>query len=318
MAEWTYSPAALRGAECLVKVLSCGICHSDLHMIDNDWRVAKYPLVPGHEIVGEVVETGPDAVVKTGQRVGIGWQRSACLQCDDCAHGDDNLCDSSQGMITHGYGGFADHTVVDSRYAFVLPDGLATDTTGPLLCGGVTVYAALRNAGMGSGQRIGVIGIGGLGHMAVQFASKLGNAVTAFTTSDDKAQFAAQLGARDAVIVKDGKLPKIKDRFDIIVNTVPHQADWNAYLRLLRAGGTLTFVGVPGGASNIDIGHLMNKQRKVTASVIGSRWMIRDMLRVADMHGVAPIIETFPMAQANAALQKVRENTIRYRAVLTS
>lgn len=314
---FTYDPPALQPHEVLLKVVSCGICHSDVHMIDNDWGMSRYPLVPGHEIVGEVVERG--ALVSEhmiGARVGVGWQRGADLTCEDCLRGDDNLCEASQGVITHGHGGFAEHVVMDARFCFPIPQGIATDWAGPLLCGGVTVYAALRNAGMGSGGRIGIIGVGGLGHMAVQFASKLGNEVTIFTSSRDKAEEATRLGAHDAVITTPGERPRTKSRFDILLNTAPVHQDWNDYLRLLRAHGTLTFVGVPGGAAAIDLNHLLAKQRKVTASVIGSRWMINDMLRVADRYGVAPIIETFALADANAALAKVRDNTVRYRAVL--
>lgn len=315
--RFTYDTPGLQPHEVLLKVISCGICHSDVHMIDNDWGMSRYPLVPGHEVVAEVVERGSLVTTfKAGQRVGVGWQRSADLTCEDCLHGDDNLCEASQGVISHGFGGFAEHLVMDSRFCFPIPDGIASDWAGPLLCGGVTVYAALRNAGMGSAGRIGIIGVGGLGHMAVQFASKLGNEVTIFTTSRDKAEEAARLGAHDAVITSPGERPRTKRRFDILLNTAPVHQDWNAYLRLLRAHGTLTFVGVPGGPAPIDLNMLMLKQRKVTASVIGSRGMITDMLHVADRFGVAPIIETFALADANAALAKVRENTVRYRAVL--
>ncbi len=318
LTAWSYETPPLGVHDCLVKIKACGICHSDLHMVDNDWGFSRYPLVPGHEAVGEVIEVGAAVThLKPGQRVGIGWQRSADLSCEDCLSGHDNLCAKSQGVITAGYGGFADHIHMDSRFCFPVPDGITTEVAGPLLCGGVTVYSALRNAGMGSGKRIGVIGVGGLGHMAVQFASKLGNEVTVFTTSPDKAEFAAKLGAQEAVVTTSGERPNTKQRFDIIINTVPLQMDWNTYLKLLRANGTLTFVGVPGGETGLDIGLLLGKQRKVTASVIGSRATITDMLHVADRFGIAPIVETFPLADANAALQKVRDHTIRYRAVLT-
>ena len=319
LAPWMYETQELGPYDCAVRVKSCGVCHSDIHMIDNDWGFSRYPLVPGHEIAGEVVACGASVIgLKTGTRVGIGWQRSACMQCDECLQGRDNLCERSQGVISHGYGGFADSVVVDSRFCFVLPDGIQTDLAGPLLCGGATVYSALRNAGMTSGMKIGVIGIGGLGHMAVQFAAKLGNEVTVFTTTPDKAGFAAKLGARDAVVTVPGERLKTKETFDILLNTVPVQCDWNAYLRLLNSNGTLTFVGVPPGPASIDINMLLGKQRKITASMIGSRWMIRDMLRIADRYGIEPIVEKFPLAEANAALAKVRDNSIRYRAVLTA
>lgn len=317
---WTYEYSSPQPWECLIKVLACGICHSDVHMMDNDWQLSTYPLVPGHEVVGEVVEVGTHvAHLKPGDRVGVGWQRSACLTCPSCLKGDENLCASNKAVIVGNHGGFADHLVMDSRFCFPLPPGVETKSGGPLMCGGITVYAALRHAGMTSGQEIGVIGVGGLGHMAVKFASKMGNRVTAFTTSDDKAEFATQLGASDAVVIKKGDaMPETIPRpLDIIINTVPHHLDWNGYLNLLGPDGTLTFVGVPAGPSDIDLMSLIFKRLRVMASPIGGRAMITEMLDAADRFEVEPIIETFPLADANDAIEKVRNNTIRYRAVLT-
>lgn len=315
---FSYDAPALKPHDVLLRVRACGICHSDVHMIDNDWGISRYPLVPGHEVVAEVVETGAAVEgLRPGSRVGVGWQRAADLTCEDCLHGDENLCSRAEGVITHGYGGFADALVVDARFCFPLPDGIPDEAAGPLLCGGATVFAGLRNAGLSSGQRVGVIGVGGLGHLAVQFAARLGNEVTIFTTSRDKAEAAAKLGARDAVVTAPGERPQTKARFDILLNTAPVHQDWNAYLRLLRAHGTLSFVGVPGGPAAIDLNQLLMKQRKVTASNIGSRGAITDMLRVADRFGVVPLVETFPLADAEKALGKVRDNAVRYRAVLT-
>lgn len=304
--------------ECLVKVLACGICHSDLHMIDDDWKRARYPLVPGHEVVGEVVEVGSHVShLKPGTRVGIGWQRSACLHCRDCLAGDENLCDDNQGLITDGAGGFADHLVVDANFAFPLPDGVETSHAGPLLCAGVTVYSALRQAGMTSGQRVGVIGVGGLGHLAVQFASRLGNHVTVFTSSDDKAEFAHKLGAHDAVLVPRDEKPAAPSRpLDIILNTVAQPLPFNSYLRFLGTDGTLVFVAAPAKTSLV-LPFLMNKRRRIMGSLIGGRATMLDMLQQADLHGIQPTIETFPFSRINDAIQKVRDNTIRYRAVLT-
>ncbi len=318
LSAWSYDAGAPQGRDVLVKVRACGICHSDIHMIDNDWGMAQYPLVPGHEVVGEVLEIGPAVThLSVGDRIGIGWQRSACGECAECERGADNLCDENRGLIVGHHGGFADHVICDSRYCFKLPEGIATESAGPLLCGGVTVWAALRYAGMKGGQEIGVIGVGGLGHMAVQFASRLGNRVTVFTTSEDKIEFAARLGAWDAIRTEEGAPTRAPRRkLDIIINTVPLNMNWARYLDLLAADGTLSFVGVPGEPSSIPIGVLLGKRRRVMASVIGGRGDIRAMLADADRFEVEPIIETFPMANVNEAIQKVRANTIRYRAVL--
>jgi len=307
-----------RANECLIKVLTCGICHSDIHMVDNDWGWSRYPLVPGHEVVGEVIEVGSQVNhIRIGDRVGVGWQSSACLQCQDCLKGNENLCDRSSALIVNGYGGFADHLLVDSRFAFRIPTGIDTETVGPLLCGGITVYSALRNAGMASGQEIGIVGVGGLGHLAVQFASHLGNRVTVFTTSDDKAQFACQLGAHDAIVVPPGGSPPPPGRkLDLLLNTAPHSLDWSTYLKYLDSDGILSIVGVPAEPLTIPILPLLIKRRRIMASIIGGRAAMIEMLSTADRFGIRPIVETFSMQQVEEALQKVRHNKIRYRAVL--
>jgi uncharacterized zinc-type alcohol dehydrogenase-like protein len=303
--------------DCLVRVAACGICHSDVHMIDDDWRISRYPLVPGHEVVGTVVRAGSSLRhLQPGDRVGVGWQRSACMHCLDCLRGDENLCDEARSLIGDGHGGFADHLVVDGRFAFPLPAALSDEAAGPLLCGGATVYSALRHAGMSSGQEIGVIGVGGLGHLAVQFAAKLGNRVTVFTTSEDKARDAERLGAREAVVIRGGKVPeRLASRLDILLSTAPAALDWNAYVNLLDSDGVLAFVAASAPAK-IRIDALMFKRRRVAASVIAGRAEITEMLDLAARHAVAPIVEAFPLAEANAAIRKVRDNTVRYRAVL--
>lgn len=319
LTAWSFEAGRLAAFDCVVKVTCCGICHSDLHMIDNDWGFSRYPLVPGHEIVGEVIELGPQVThIKKGDRVGIGWQSGACLHCDDCLNGNENLCAENKGVISHGYGGFADHVQIDSRFCFVIPKNISSEVAGPLMCGGITVYGALRHAGMTSGQEIGVIGVGGLGHMAVQFAARLGNRVTAFTTSKDKAEFAAKMGAHDAIVTASGAPKPPKRGFDIIISTVPVNLDHNPYVDMLRADGTLTFVGFPAPTTlvNIALAKLLFKRRRIMASPIGGRGLIRDMLDVADRFGVVPVIEKFPLQQCNEALQKVRDNKVRYRAVL--
>jgi uncharacterized zinc-type alcohol dehydrogenase-like protein len=317
---WTYETKGLAPHEVIVKVKACGICHSDVHMIDNDWGFSSYPLVPGHEVVGEIVERGAAVEhLKSGARVGVGWQRSACLHCENCLRGDENLCDESQGVISNGYGGFADYLVMDSRFCFPLPEEITTELGGPLMCGGITVYSALKHAGMKSGQHIGVIGVGGLGHMAVQFASKLGNTVTVFTTSNDKAEESARHGAHEAVLLQNGKPTQApKHRFDILVSTAPAAIDCGLYLDLLAGDGTLTFVGVPDAPLTFPLLPLLVKRRRVMASPIGGRAEIVEMLEIAVRFGVRPVIEKFPMGNVNTALDKVRKNTVRYRAVLVA
>jgi alcohol/geraniol dehydrogenase (NADP+) len=316
---FSFQAAPLKAFDCAIKVLACGICHSDIHMIQGDWGMSRYPLVPGHEVIGEVVDVGSQVMhLKEGDRVGVGWQQAACMHCLDCMRGDHNLCDQAEGLIVNGYGGFADYMLVDSRFAFKLPEGISTQSAGPILCGGVTVYAGLRNAGMTSGQNIGVIGIGGLGHLAIQFASRLGNRVTVFTTSADKAEFATKLGAHEAIVVPPGGSPPLPIRkLNILINTANQALDWLGYVNYLDSNGTFVFVGIPSEPLTIPITPLTSKQRRIMGSEIGSPAMIMEMLQIADQFGIQPMIETFPLAQVNEALQKVQDNKIRYRAVLT-
>jgi len=302
----------------LIKVINCGLCHSDLHFIDNDFGATKYPMVPGHEVVGEVLETGRLVEhLKSGDRVGVGWQRGSCMHCEDCLRGDEILCDENTTTIGDGYGGFCEHLLHDARFTYKLPDGVASENGGPLLCGGVTVYGALVAAGMKPGDHVGVIGIGGLGHMAIQFASKLGARVTALTTSPDKAEEAAKLGAHEAITGKGGDFDKQPKRpFDLLVSTAPVMFDYMPYIDMLGSDGTLCFVGLTSDPLTVPIFPLLVKRRRVMANPLGGRHVHRDMLRIADEFGIEPVTETFPMSKVNDAIQKVRENTIRYRAVL--
>lgn len=301
-----------------VRVEYCGICHSDLHMLDNDWGMTKYPFVGGHEVVGRVVAVGElVASSRIGERVGIGWQRGACLDCNDCVKGNENLCDAQQGTIVGAHGGFASDIIVDGRFAFPIPDGLDSAAASPLLCAGVTVYSALIEAGVRPGSHVGVIGIGGLGHLAVQFAKHMGARVTVFTSSPDKAGMAAQLGASEHVSMVDGKPANNPSReFDILLNTVAADLDWMSFLKMLGSDGTLSFVGVPAKPIVLPIGMLLGKRRRIMASPIGGRAVMREMLQLAADHGIAPWIEVSPVAEINDALQKVRENKVRFRAVL--
>ena len=315
---FAYEAPPPEGHQVLIKVYACGLCHSDLHVLDGDWGEMEYPLVLGHEVIGEVVEAGPWVThLHVGERVGVGWQSGACLHCRDCLRGNDNLCDDQTATILGGRGGFADYLLADSRFAFPIPASLGSDIAGPLLCGGITVYSGLLHAGMKSGQEIGVIGIGGLGHLAVQFAAKLGNRVTAFTTSPDKAEFAASLGAEAAVVLEPGgKFPAPERKLDIILDTVPHTLDWEGCLSHLASDGVLSVVGVPQEPLSIPVLSFQDKRRRIMGSSIGSRSEMQDMLALAAGYGVRPLVETFPFSQANDAVERLRTNAVRYRVVL--
>jgi uncharacterized zinc-type alcohol dehydrogenase-like protein len=315
LTPWQYETPELGPYDCILQVKACGLCHSDISVIDGALD-PTYPVVPGHEVVGEVIEKG--AMVrrlKIGDRVGVGWQRSSCLGCRDCLAGHENLCANHRTVITGGYGGFGDYLFMDAGFCFRLPAGIATESAGPLMCGGVTVYSGLRNAGMSSGQEIGVLGVGGLGHLAIQFAARLGNRVTAFTTSPDKADLALRLGAHTSVVTSH-KTPTVRRPLDILVSTAPAKLDWNQYLTLLGSNGTMVFLAILAEPLSINPLLLLTKQRRIMGSVIGGRGTILETLDIADRFGIVPMIEKFPLSEVNTAIAKMRDNSIRFRAVL--
>ncbi|MFW9928618.1 MAG: NAD(P)-dependent alcohol dehydrogenase [Candidatus Thorarchaeota archaeon] len=320
LVPWKYAETEVKEYDILIDIICCGVCYSDIHMIDNDWGSSKYPLVPGHEIIGIVRECGNSVThLRKGDKVGVGWQRSSCLTCETCLAGNENMCSVNyHATIVNHHGGYATSILTDSRFAFKIPEGMDSYKTAPLLCGGITVYSGLKIAGMTSGQEIGVIGLGGLGHMAVLFAKSLGNKVTVFTTSEDKEEFAiTKLGANNVINTKNEIPRNLSSSLDVIINTVDHPLPWQNYIRLLREDGTLCFVGNPGDL-NVPISLLLGKRRRIMGSPIGGRARIREMLLVANKFNVNPFIQKFPLNDVNDALKNLRENKIRFRAVLVN
>lgn len=313
-----YEPAALGPHDIEIAITHCGICHSDIHLIDNDWGISSYPLVPGHEIIGTIVDAGGEVKhVKQGQRVGVGWQRSSCLVCEQCLRGDENLCAENRATCVGHHGGFAERIRVDSRFAFSIPDTLASENAAPLLCGGATVYSPMKHYGVVPSMRVGIIGIGGLGHLALQFANAFGCEVTAFSSTPEKEKEARDFGAhRFVASTNPAALKKAVCSLDFILSTVFANLDWNQYLSLLRPNGKLCFVGVPAGPIQIHIDALLGGQKSVCASVIGSRSTIREMLDFAARHDIEAMTEVMPLADVNKAIEKVRANRARYRMVL--
>jgi len=315
-----YDPGELGIQEVEIGITHCGICHSDLHLISNDWGMSQYPFIPGHEIIGSVTAVGPQVrSLKTGQRVGLGWQSNSCGVCEWCTRGLENLCPSSEATCVHRHGGYASRVRANSRFVVPIPDALPSEQAAPLLCGGITVYNPMRDNGINPTSRVGVVGIGGLGHLAIQFARVFGAEVTAFSTSATKEEEARALGAHHFVNTRESKAMKeVAGTHDFILTTANADQDWGVYIQSLRPTGTLCFVGVPPSPVSVQAFPLIAGIRSITGSPIGSPHRIREMLDVAARHNVKATTESFPMAKANEAIEKVKKNKVRYRAVLAN
>ncbi|PTY04148.1 alcohol dehydrogenase [Verrucomicrobia bacterium LW23] len=301
-----------------INVSHCGICHSDLSMLENDWGITSYPFVPGHEIIGTVSALGSEAKgLKPGQRVGVGWTAFSCLSCTQCLGGDHNLCTKAQGTIVGRHGGFA--TKVRCQWTWVrpLPEALDPATAGPLLCGGVTVFNPFYEYRIPPTAKVGIIGIGGLGHMALQFANKWGCEVHAFTTSDSKTEEAKQLGAHYVHNTRrDGVLKELAGRLDMIVSTINVPIDVDGVLGALAPRGRLHVVGANLQPMPVPAFSLIFAQRDVSGSPTGSPTLLSRMLEFSARHGIAPMTETFPMSKVNEAMEHLKSGKARYRIVL--
>ena len=313
-----YDPGPLGAEEVEITVEHCGICHSDLSMLDNEWGFTAYPFVPGHEVVGRVTALGTHAKgVVLGQRVGLGWNASSCLHCDACLAGNQQLCREVQPTIGGRHGGFADKVRAHWVWVMPLPDGLDPAECGPLLCGGITVFSPLQLADIRPTARVGVAGIGGLGHMALKFYRAWGCEVTAFTSSESKADEARGFGAHHVASSRDTEaIAALAGTFDMIVDTVNAPLDWNALLGALAPNGRLHVVGAVLEPIPVPAFALISGQKSVAGSPTGSRGTIDAMLGFAARHGIAPQTEHFPMDRVNDALDHLRAGKARYRIVL--
>jgi uncharacterized zinc-type alcohol dehydrogenase-like protein len=318
--SYKYDPGKILPDQVEISISHCGICHSDIHLIDNDWGLSQYPFIPGHEIIGTVTAIGSEVrLLVVGQRVGVGWQAECCGICEWCFRGEEHLCAKSQGTCVGRNGGYADLIRVHARFAVPIPEALESENAAPLLCGGITVYSPLRNHGVNPASRVAVIGIGGLGHLGIQFARAFGAEVTAFSTTPEKEEEARALGAHHFIsTLEQAALKKLNGSFDFILSTINADQDWNPFVQALRPKGTLMFVGVPPSPASLGIFPFIAGQRSMSGSPTGSPSDLTEMLDVAARHGVKAKTELFPMAQANEAIAKLKKNLVRYRAVLAN
>ena len=313
-----YDAGPLGPDEVEVAVEHCGVCHSDLSIINNEWGFSKYPVVPGHEAVGRVVATGANVRgPKVGARVGVGWTAASCMHCRLCLSGDQHMCARALPTIVGHMGGFAERVRAHWAWAVPLPEAMDISSAGPLLCGGITVFNPLARFGVKPTHRVGVVGIGGLGHMGLKFAAAGGCEVTAFTSTASKADEAKGFGAHNVVSSRDSKAMRaLAGKLDFVLVTVNVPLDWKALISTLAPKGRMHVVGavlepIPVGAFD-----LIGTERSISGSPTGAPVDIATMLDFAVRHGIAPQVEHFPMSKVNEAIAHLEAGKARYRIVL--
>lgn len=318
LTPFTYTLPALNAHDVDIHVEYCGICHSDLSMLNNEWGVSQFPLVAGHEIVGTVAAVG-DKVddLNIGQRVGLGWHSDYCFTCDSCETHDHNLCTAAQPTIVGRHGGFADRVRAHAGSVVPLPEGMDASRAGPLFCGGVTVFNPLVQYDIQAGDKVAVIGIGGLGHLAIQFLRAWGCEVTAFTSNPNKKDEALSMGAHHVVSSTDkASLKRVARTFDLILSTVNVDLQWHYFIDALKPKGRLHFVGATLEPINLSVMSLLSSQRSLSASPVGSPETIQTMLDFAMKHNIMPTIDRFAFDDVNVALRHLSDGKARYRVVL--
>ncbi|MFJ5986941.1 NAD(P)-dependent alcohol dehydrogenase [Lentzea sp. NPDC092896] len=319
---YEYTAEPLGPNEVDVRVTHGGICHTDLAAIDDEWGLGRFPAVAGHEVVGEAVAVGdavnPDAL-PIGQRVGVGALAGSCFHCDWCLSGRTNLCPRRDALVLRGdRGGFADHVrASDWRHVHPIPDGMRSEHAAPLLCAGTTVFSPLLANGVLPTQRVAVVGIGGLGHLALQFLSRWGCAVTAISTTSDKRADAERFGATDFIASREpGALRAAAGSFDFVLSTVSADLPWDDYLAILSPQGRLCVAGMPTHPITLSALGLVSEAKAVVGGIVGTVTETRQMLGFAARHDIRPEVETFAAADFERALDRVRDGSLRYRAVV--
>jgi uncharacterized zinc-type alcohol dehydrogenase-like protein len=310
----------------LIEILYCGICHSDIHQARDEWGGSMFPMVPGHEIVGRVSRVGSNVErFKAGDTAGVGCFVDSCRECDSCAEGEEQYCEGHRPMTYNGfekdgktptYGGYSSQIVVDHNYVLRIPESLDAAGAAPLLCAGVTTYSPLKHFGIRPGDNVGVAGLGGLGHMGVKLAAAMGANVTVFSTSAEKEADARRLGASDFVVTKDADLGTMANRFQMILDTVSANHDWNQFVSMLKRDGTLVLIGasvepVPVGAFPLILG-----RRRLAGSLIGGIRETQEMLDYCAEKGITSDVEVIPVSEINTAYDRAVMGDVRYRFVI--
>jgi uncharacterized zinc-type alcohol dehydrogenase-like protein len=327
LAPFSFERRDLGNDDVQIEILYCGVCHSDLHTVRGDWGPATYPCVPGHEIVGRVLKVGKDVnKFKEGDTVGVGCMVDSCRTCANCKDNLEQFCEkgvtftyNSPDKHTGGttYGGYSENIVVDKEFVLKIPENLDLAATAPLLCAGITTYSPLRYHNVTEGQKVGVVGLGGLGHMGVKLAKALGAHVVVFTTSPSKVEDALRLGADEVVNSKnEDEMQKHLNSFHFILDTVSAKHDINAYLLMLRRDGNLTQVGVPPEPLLLSVGSLIFGRRSLSGSLIGGIKETQEMLDFCGTHNVTADIELIPIQNINEAYDRLVKSDVKYRFVI--
>ncbi|WP_321844891.1 NAD(P)-dependent alcohol dehydrogenase [Paraburkholderia bannensis] len=328
LAPFEFQRRDLRELDVRIDVQFCGVCHSDLHQARNEWRNTLFPVVPGHEIVGRVAEVGPGVTrYKVGDLVGVGCLVDSCRTCSSCEEGLEQYCENGfvgtyngndrvSGDVT--FGGYSTQLVVDEAFVLRVPENLDAAAAAPLLCAGITTFSPLRTWGAGPGKKVGIVGLGGLGHMGVKIAHAMGAHVVLFTTSPSKIEDGLRLGADEVVISKDPEqMAKHANSFDLIVNTVAAQHDLNPFIELLKRDGTLTLVGAPEhDHPSPQVFNLIMKRRRLAGSLIGGIAETQEMLDFCGKHGITSDIEMIKMQDINDAYERMLKSDVKYRFVI--
>ena len=324
---WEFERRDVGPGDVQIAISHSGVCHSDIHLVREEWGEQHFPIVPGHEIVGEVVAVGADVTgFSVGERAGVGVYVDSCRECANCLSGQSNYClegmtgtyavaDRRHGGYTQG--GYASTIVVDQGYVVHVPESLDPAGAAPLLCAGITLYAPLRRFGAGPGKRIGIVGLGGLGHMGVKFAVAMGAEVTVISHSPSKKADAEKLGAQHFLLSSDDEeMAGHRYGFDLIINTVSVPLDMNDYLELLGFHGVLVNVGLPGEPFSFEAPRILNQGRSIVGSMIGPVSQLQEMLNFSAEHGIHADVEVITADYINQAYQRVIDSDVRYRFVI--
>jgi uncharacterized zinc-type alcohol dehydrogenase-like protein len=326
LAPYAFERRAPGPTDIQIEIAFCGVCHSDLHQVRDEWGGALFPMVPGHEIVGTVTAVGSAITkFKVGDLAGVGCLVNSCGTCANCADGEEQYCTTGATFTYNSrdtageptYGGYSNNIVVDEKFALTIPTGLDLAGVAPLLCAGITTYSPLRHWNVKAGQKVGVVGLGGLGHMALKFAKAFGAHVVQFTTSQSKVDDAKRLGADDVVLSNDGRAMKAHaNSFDFILDTVSAPHDIQQFLGLLKRNGTMTLVGVPDVPPVVHPFVLIGGRRSLAGSLIGGIAETQEMLDFCGTHGITADVEVIPMKDINGAYERMLKGDVKYRFVI--